>query len=76
VAPDQFVRYIARDRFDAIGYQVVLALQVDIDLRPGLLGAIAPVDQAVMGQDPTTEEDDDNDSNEDHDNHGDDLLLL
>ena len=44
------------------------ALELDVDLRPGLLSPVAAPDQAVVGEDATSKEDDNyNDNDDDHD---------
>ena len=51
---------VALDRLDQVRDQVVAALELDVDLRPGFLGAISERDEAVVGEDePKDDEDDD-----------------
>src|SRR5207302_9362944 len=51
---------VVRDGVNQVGDQVVPALQIDIDLRPGFLGPVAGSDQPVVGENqPQDDQDDD-----------------
>src|SRR5258706_6065463 len=57
------VAHVALHRVDQVGDQVVAALELDVDLRPGFLRPVAGADQAVVreGQ-PQPDDDDDRDN--------------
>ena len=45
------VRGVALDRLDEVRDQVVAAAELDVDLRPGVLGAVAQPDEPVVHHD-------------------------
>ena len=54
---------VALDRVDQVGDQVVPALELDFDLRPGFLGPVPRRDEPVVGEDqPEHDENDDPDN--------------
>ena len=56
---------VALDGLDEVGDQVEAALELNVDLRPGVLDLVAPADQAVVGGDEV-------DRQQDHDGDHDD----
>ena len=64
------VRRIAFHRLDEIGDEVHAELELDIDVREGLIAAIAQSNNAIVHRDEE-ERDDDGDSDDDPSGHGD-----
>ncbi len=59
------VAHVAFDGFDEVGDEVVAALELDINLRPGVIHVIAEVDEAVVdGDEPEDEDGEDGEKNE------------
>ena len=61
---------VALDRRDEVGDQVVPALQLDVDLRPRLLGPVALSDEAVVTGPQANGQEHDNDDDDYEHNHG------
>ena len=61
-----FVRGVALDGFDEVRDEIEPALQLDVDLRPGVVDLVAAPDQAVVGAD-----EDGHDHQDDHDDDDD-----
>jgi hypothetical protein len=57
--------HIAPGGFDEIGNQIVAALQLDINLRPGVIDLIAKPNQSVVNADHKKSRQNNNDSNND-----------
>ena len=54
------MRHVGLGGFDQVGDQIVAALELDVDLREGVLEAIAQVHQVVVERDqPENDRDDD-----------------
>jgi hypothetical protein len=47
----------------------VSSLQLDVDLRPGFLGAITSANEAVEGEHTAAKNDDDNNHDDDYNSH-------
>ena len=64
-----FVLHVALDRFNQVGNQVVSSLQLDLDLREGVLKTVLQSDERVVnadqGHDQEQEENADDDKNDD-----------
>ena len=64
-----FVLHVALDRFNRVGNQVVSPLQLDLDLREGVLKTVLQSDELVVnadeGHDQEQEENADDDKNDD-----------
>src|SRR5436309_15752909 len=64
------VRGVALDGLDQVGNQVSPALELDVDVRPRLLGSLAQADELVVrddnGDDETDEDEEKNDATERH----------
>jgi hypothetical protein len=55
------VLHVPLRRFDEVGDQVVTPLELDVDLRPGLLGDVLEAYDAVLESDEPDRDDDQND---------------
>jgi hypothetical protein len=69
------VAHIPLHGVDQVRDQVVAALQLDVDLRPGFLGPIPRRDQAVVREDQP-HDDQDNDGNDDPGAHQEVILRV
>src|SRR5688572_22290784 len=54
-------------RLDQVGDEVVTALQLDVDVRPGFIGAVAQGDQAVVDGDQPGDDHHEEQAKDDHD---------
>src|ERR1700678_2062658 len=63
-------------RLDQVGYEVVVALELDVYLRPSLLGPVTPPDQAVVGEDSAAHQHDNHNQNDDYQEHCIDTTLV
>ncbi len=62
---------VALDGLDEVRDQVVAPLELDVDLRPGVLDAVPQADEAVVGQDDVQADDDgEHDQDDEDDGHG------
>ena len=62
---------VALDRLDQIRDEVVAALELDVDLRPGVLDPVPQLDQTVVGgQHVQADEDHEDDENDHERGHG------
>src|ERR671934_155255 len=60
---------VALDRLDEVRDQVVAAPQLDVDLRPRVLGAVPQPDELVVHPDDDQEQQDDDRDDDDHPDH-------
>ena len=65
-----FVGHVALDGFDEVGNQVVAALELHVDLRPGVVDEVAQVDETVVDGDEPEDEGDENTKENENGGHG------
>ena len=60
---------VTLDGLDQVGDQIVPALELHVDLRPGVLDLVAPADQAVVRRDQVDDHQQDDDDDHDGEPH-------